>query len=260
MPNQRRWKIDPSKTAMENLYDACSTACKSMMLKTRVRWRNDDERQEMLDLHTYRGVEVFLDRYIRGKRYNRKFTFFQNVYSACWSCYTDVLTRYLNIIKRQINTTDKMETVTYNQDEHPLGLYNKYERGFNSYEKESLDFSYLSACSAEAAFKYVWQCEDEAAKEEHRTVDWLAIDEHRANILQKLHEKYDDGRTARQLHKRAYNREYQRKRRARLAGQQQRLGKSQPESCPPVRAPSLRRSKCHDTPSDEFLRAVGQLT
>ena len=56
MPNQRRWKIDPSKTAMENLYDAASTACKAMMLKTRVRWRNDEERQEMLDLHTYRGV------------------------------------------------------------------------------------------------------------------------------------------------------------------------------------------------------------
>lgn len=213
----RRWKIDPSKTAMENLYDAANTACRYILSRSKVQLKSNDERKELLDLCIYKGVEIFLKRYIQEKKYDRKYTFFQNVYSACWSCYSYVIDLYLTSIKRRLSTTDKMETLSYDQDCHPLRTDSQHDKSavLTAIERQSLfDCNRVSMCVAEDALKYIWECEDEANEYDHKTIDYAAAYEHRAQVLQRVRDLVNGGHSEEYLRKRVYNREYNRKKRA----------------------------------------------
>lgn len=239
----RRWKIDPSKTAMENLYDAANTACRYILSRSKVQLKSNDERKELLDLCIYKGVEIFLKRYIHGeKKYNRKYTFFENVYGACWSCYSYVVDLYLTSIKRRLSTTDNMDTLSYDQDCHPLRTDSKHDKRavLTAIERQSLfDCNRVSMCVAEDALKYIWKCEDEANEYDHKTIDYAATHEHRAQVLQRVHDLINGGHSEEYLRKRVYNREYNRKRRAQAKAAAQ--NRARPQDLGPSPRPSQDR-------------------
>lgn len=213
----RRWKIDPNKTAMENVYDAANTACRYILSRSKVQLKSNDERKELLDLCIYKGVEIFLQRYIHGeKKYNKKYTLFENIFSACWSCTSYVIDYYLKEIRRRISTTDKMDTLSYDQDCHPLRTDSQHDKHavLTEIERQSLDCKRLSMVVAEDALKYIWECEDEANEFDHKCIDYAATHEHRAQVLQRVRDLINGGHSEAYLAKRVYNREYNRKRRA----------------------------------------------
>lgn len=239
----RRWKIDPNKTAMENVYDAANTACRYILSKSKVQLKSNDERKELLDLCIYKGVEMFLDHYIHGeKKFNRSFTFFQNVYGACYSCSSHMVDFYLTSIKRRLSTTDKMETISYDQDCHPLRTDSKHDKRavLTAIERQSLDCKRMSMVVAEDALKYIWACEDEANEFDHKTIDYAATHEHRAQVLKRVRDLVNGGHSEEFLAKRAYNREYQRKMRAKAKAA------AQSRSNPQDPGPSPRRCRDRD--------------
>lgn len=238
----RRWKIDPNKTAMENLYDAANTACRYMLSRSKVQLKSNDERKELLDLCIYKGAEQFLDHYIHGeKKYNRAFTFFENVYGACRSCFGHSVDYYLREIRRRISTTDHMETITYNQDKHPLraDIKHHYYTEITEVERQSLDYCKLSPMVAEDALKYIWACEDEANEFDHKTIDYAATREHRAQVLKRVRDMVNGNHSEEYLKRREYNRKYHRKRRAKAAARNR--------SDPQGPGPSPRRCRGRDT-------------
>lgn len=240
----RRWKIDPNKTAMENVYDAANTACRYILSRSKVQLKSNDERRELLDLCIYKGVEIFLQHYIHGeKKYDHSFSLFQNIFGACWSCSSRMVDFYLTSIKRRLSTTDKMETLSYDPDQHPLRTDRKhaYYTEITEVERKSLDCRKLSPMVAEDALRYIWTCEDEANEYDHKTIDYAATREHRAQVLQRVRDKVYGNHSAEFLRKRAYNREYQRKRRAKAKAA------AQNRANPQDRDPNPRQSRDRDT-------------
>jgi hypothetical protein len=241
----RRWKIDPNKTAMENVYDAANTACRYILSRSKVQLKSNEERRELLDLCIYKGVEIFLQHYIHGeKKYNKKYTLFENIFSACWSCTSYVIDYYLKEIRRRISTTDKMETISYDQDHHPLRTDSKHDKRavLTAIERQSLfDCNRVSMCVAEDALKYIWECEDEANEFDHKTIDYAATHEHRAQVLKRVRDLVNGGHSEAYLKKRVYNREYNRKRRAKAKAA------ARNRANPPDPGPSLHPSQDRDT-------------
>lgn len=100
----KRYKINPSLTAMENLWIAARMASYYIMAHSRA--TNEgveyDEIVEMLILY---GIRHFLKHKIGLRKYNRNFSFFQNVYSSCRSMWNSVITSYTTRLKRRLDTT-----------------------------------------------------------------------------------------------------------------------------------------------------------
>lgn len=241
--SNRRWKINPEMTAMENLYDAANTACRYMLSRSKVQLKSNEERKELLDLCIYKGAEQFLEHYIHGeKKYNRAFTFFENVYGACRSCFGHVIDYYLREIRRRISTTDHMETLAYNQDRHPLraDIKHHYYTEITEVERKSLDYCKMSPMVAEDALQYIWACEDEANEFDHKTIDYAATREHRAQVLKRVRDMVNGNHSSEFLKRREYNRKYHRKRRAKAKAAALR------QSRPQDPGPSPRRCRGRD--------------
>jgi hypothetical protein len=152
---------------------------------------------------------------------------------------------YLTSIKRRLSTTDKMETLSYNPDQHPLRTDYQYAKRavLTEIERQSLDCKRMSMVVAEDALKYLWACEDEANEFDHKTIDYAATHEHRAQVLQRLHEMVNGNHSEEFLKKRVYNREYQRKMRAKAKAAAR--NRSNPQDPGPSLHPSQNRDKRH---------------
>lgn len=89
---------------MENLWIAARMASYYIMAHSRAtnEGAEYDEIVEMLILY---GIRHFLKHKIGLHKYNRNFSFFQNVYSSCRSMWTNVITTYTTRLKRRLNTT-----------------------------------------------------------------------------------------------------------------------------------------------------------
>lgn len=101
----RRWKIDPNMTAMENLYDACRVATSVVLSRHSITIYKHEEFEELFEELLLAGMSHFMRIKIGQSTYNRKYTFFENVYSSVWACLSGTLYKWSRRIDRKIRTS-----------------------------------------------------------------------------------------------------------------------------------------------------------
>lgn len=107
----KTWKLDPEKTARENLWSAAIFAAnyfrrkyvKAGMKLTREEW------QEVLDDIVLAAVRAFMNKLNRGG-VNMEYSFYQNVYSCVYSVFSLRLDHFLRtVVKRKMDNIDRLE-------------------------------------------------------------------------------------------------------------------------------------------------------
>lgn len=102
MPKNKKFMLDPNETAMENLW-RCAHATTGFVLKRwwrRLRLTNEERHDIFVDLMT-RTVVRFLRKVRRGG-YDRRFDFWQNVFSSCWGCSQCVIQVHIRQIRKKL--------------------------------------------------------------------------------------------------------------------------------------------------------------
>ena len=168
----RRFQLDGTKTAMENLWEAARVAV--LYLTSHMKIQNKfEERDELIDNCILRGVNYFLRDKIRGHAYNRDFSFFENVYGSCWSAVSNELGTYithkkklmlLNSISEGIAGSDfTVEDSLIDTGVHPLdGNWSKNTRNSILSSTERARFGLPShARYPVSTLKAIWQLQDE---------------------------------------------------------------------------------------------------
>jgi hypothetical protein len=103
--SNRRWKIDPNMTAMENLYDACRVATSVVLSRHSITIYKHEEFEELFEELLLAGMSHFMRIKIGQRTYDRRFTFFQNCYSSVWACLSGTLYKWTHSIDRKIRTS-----------------------------------------------------------------------------------------------------------------------------------------------------------
>lgn len=107
----KTWKLDPEKTARENLWSAAAFAADCLRQKyvrgglrlTREEW------QDVLDDIVLAAVKQFMNKVNRGE-VNTDYSFYQNVYSCVYSFFNVRLDHFLRtVVKRKIENIDRLE-------------------------------------------------------------------------------------------------------------------------------------------------------
>ena len=98
---RRTFKLDPKKTAMENLFSAAYVASATLLFAKHLSI-SDDESDELLDEIILNTVSQFLRLKIQQKKYNRNFDFYRNVFSCAWSVSPRTIEKYLDLIRQKL--------------------------------------------------------------------------------------------------------------------------------------------------------------
>lgn len=124
-----RFELNPNETAKENLWRAAMNAS-GVILSRKKLHLNEEEWEELRMLIALRGVRHFMEHKIGLHKYNRKFPFYDNVYSSCWGSSPMVVDKFLksNREKLSLRSSDKLNSTncfTYISNEvdtgkHPL--------------------------------------------------------------------------------------------------------------------------------------------
>ena len=107
----KTWKLDPERTARENLWSAATFAADCLRRKyvkgglklTGEEWR------DVLDDIVLAAVKQFMGKVNRGE-VNMEYSFYQNVYSCVYSFFNVRLDHFLRtVVKRKIENIDRLE-------------------------------------------------------------------------------------------------------------------------------------------------------
>lgn len=217
----KQFKLNPNLSARENLWAAAKLSSMYWLRRKklklfRVEW------DELVSILTYRTVLYFMQRLRRGL-YNRSESFLYNVLSCARSVQHPVIKAFLTDVKNKINSTDHMETLTFDPDNHPLVFHPKSSRQglLTAIERDALGVSYaVHQAHYESALKYFWACEDEEAAYEHKVIDTSENIRKRQMTLAKVHALLNAGKTHDQLYQREYHRAYYWKNREKIIASQ----------------------------------------
>lgn len=101
----RTFRLVPleEKSANEQLWEAARVAVAYELNRRRIKFSTNEEKEELFQEMLLKTVNVFLRRMVFGKQYDRRFSFWHNVYSCCWSSSTYVITQWMDNIKRRIS-------------------------------------------------------------------------------------------------------------------------------------------------------------
>lgn len=214
-----KFQLDPNKTAMENLWEACSVAAADIIRRLHLQ-NNREERKEIFEEMVLRGIQSFLLNKVRFHTYDRKFSFMQNAYGSVWSTSHTVLYRYIRDKKKSITalSTDLVDEEGNSMmcqlpegDRHPL-YYKEYPYSkpipiLTNEERER--FGLIGAkLRSEPSRTFEALCLLEDEDNELMGIDTSADVEERREEIRKRIEQLPKS-TSKQI----YNREYQRKRR-----------------------------------------------
>lgn len=124
---KERFELNPNETARENLWRAAMNASGVILSRKKLRL-NEDEWEELRMLIALRGVRHFMEHKIGMHKYNRKFPFYDNVYSSCWGSSPLVVDKYLksNREKLSLRSSDKLNSTncfTYISNEVDTGTH-----------------------------------------------------------------------------------------------------------------------------------------
>ena len=217
----KRFQLNPNLSARENLWAAAKLSSMYWLRRKRLKLFRA-EWDELVSNLTYRTVLYFMQRLRRGL-YNRSESFLYNVLSCARSVQHPVIKSFLSEVKNKLNSTDHMETLTYDPDNHPLVFHPKSSRQslLTAIERDVLGVSYaVHQAHYEPALKYLWACEDEEAAYEHKVIDTSENIRKRQMTLAKVRALLNDGKTRDQLYQREYHRAYYWKNREKIIASQ----------------------------------------
>ena len=134
-----KFLLDPKKTARENLWAAADRATRVLLSRKNLRL-NRDEFQELHGRIMLRAVEHFMKHKVGLQKYNRKFPFFDNVYSSVWGVSPDIIRKFVDENRRKISAASMdspsyitgfdLESKLEDTGKHPLDLDERIdERG-----------------------------------------------------------------------------------------------------------------------------------
>ena len=164
------WKLDPEKTARENLWSAATFAAdcfrrkyvKAGMKLTGEEW------QEVLDDIVLSAVRAFMGKVNRGE-VNMEYSFYQNVYSCVYSVFNLRLDHFLRtVVKRKIDNIDSLDPehaqFLVDTAKKPMYVSGDGDRktarcNLKSWLSKSNHLSHLAAEWADDFFMYVESCE-----------------------------------------------------------------------------------------------------
>lgn len=173
---------------------------------------------------TIATVENFLYHKIFLKKYDRRFCFWQNVFSSAWSIAGGhrIIDKFLDSIKNKLNSTslsmqighdaeDTVENLIADTGVHPLfhGRESKYVHSVTGRRIGE---------SATDALDRIWAMDDEDMHADGFYHDWVEINAHRSEIRQKVLEKEtEDKRRLSELRRRVTTEMWRKKREAKAA-------------------------------------------
>ena len=120
----QRWLIDPSISAMENLFSAASYAAdwfKHMAIRKGLTLTGD-EWDEVMDEIIFTSVRRFLNKLKTGG-YSRAHSFYLNVRSCVYSVFHNTVNKYItHVVLKKIYSLDRLDPVRaqYLKDSRPL--------------------------------------------------------------------------------------------------------------------------------------------
>ena len=210
---KKRFRLDPTKTAQENLWEAAKVASIYILLHSHI---NDKKIYwcELLENITFRGVRYFYIK-LRNHEYDRTHSFFENVYSCCYSASSHEI-KYLCLSNRRkqnyistdsyitsnITVADSIEDrgpVLYNPPKHTLNrkimeFDEKARFGIISYKHHPLE-----------AFEAAWRIQDEEAALLGLEIPKEAM-ERRDEIRKRIADETDEKRRKKLERQREYKR------------------------------------------------------
>ena len=124
---RKRFELAPNESARENLWRAAMNAS-GVILSRKKLHLNEDEWEELRMLIALRGVRHIMEHKIGLHKYNRKFPFYDNVYSSCWGSSPMVVDKFLksNREKLSLRSSDKLNSTncfTYISNEVDTGTH-----------------------------------------------------------------------------------------------------------------------------------------
>lgn len=202
---QKRFRLDPNETALENLWRAAKVATVTLLRKFHIRSFIDDKYIDLFDELTMQTVVSFMYLKIRNKGYDRRFSFYENVYSCCWGC---------DVVKKYIKSEEERKTMISLSHESDDG--GSLEATLESSERHSLDIDNTSTpvkqpktmknnsvlYRAEEDLKRLWEMDDLEAESD---LDAVEIGEHRDAIMRRVHEITSTKEFQRKLRTQQYN-------------------------------------------------------
>lgn len=237
-----RWQLDPNKTAMENLFRAASIATSVIMKSHRwygLQWDTAtelfDELRDATVVH-FIAFKVKMHRYTRVSKDGRKLTFLDNVLSSCWSASSNIADKFMKDLTKRTSTHD-IEPMKYSlSHESRMPLYlgeceNKYkanlkkpyalitrpraraDRVRKEYDDYAADCDDLGVTSL--SFE-AWLASTGYSRDGDM-MEWLLTPEERKGMRNPFKNgkfKQDCECTPAELHRRHYQREYRRRKRA----------------------------------------------
>ena len=166
----KTWKLDPEKTARENLWSAAIFAAdcfRRKYAKAGLRLTGDEWR-DVLDDIVLAAVRRFMNKVNRGE-VNMDYSFYQNVYSCVYSVFHLRLDHFLRtVVKRKIESIDRLEPETaqflLDNAAKPMYISGTGDRktamcNLKSWLSKSCHLSHLKAEWAADYFAYVESCE-----------------------------------------------------------------------------------------------------
>lgn len=164
------WKLDPEKTARENLWSAAIFAAdcfRRKYVKAGLRLTGDEWR-DVLDDIVLAAVRRFMNKVNRGE-VDMKFSFYQQVYSCVYSVFHLRLDHFLRtVVKRKIESIDRLDPehaqFLVDTAKKPMYVSGDGERktsrcNLKSWLSKSENLSHLKAEWASDYFAYVESCE-----------------------------------------------------------------------------------------------------
>lgn len=202
---QKRFRLDPNETALENLWRAAKVATVTLLRKYHIRSFIDDKYIDLFDELTMQTVVSFMYLKIRNKGYDRRFSFYENVYSCCWGC---------DVVKKYIKSEEERKTMISLSHESDDGC--ALEATLESSERHSLDIDNTSTpvkqpktmknnsvlYRAEEDLKRLWEMDDLEAESD---LDAVEIGEHRDAIMRRVRAITSTKEFQRKLRTQQYN-------------------------------------------------------
>ena len=238
-----RFQLDANLSAQENLWHAARWASIVVLKRNRFYGVTAQDKAELIEEVTMAAVCHFLTFKIGQKRYarvskdGRKLTFFDNVLSSAWSCAPNVAQPILKRIQIKANTS-KIDDLVFRLSEadkfprymalddygkkrekyihelkRPVDRAHRYRRMYEDYlaehdelglTSEPLGFGqWLSRCGYNVDEEMMWSLEPEPVR--------------RSMLAERIRIMKEKDLSDSERHSREYMREWQRKRRLRIA-------------------------------------------
>jgi len=178
------WKIDPNKSAKENLFDACRVATLAMRKKHAGKVRlSADEWNELCNEVIAASVQQFLDSKVRRHTYCRDVSFYANCASCVLSVFQFKLKYFLQDVRKSIDNVDRLAPELKNALLDSAAPVNYLSQGSGSsfaaiqnldaWKRKSEHGNFLKAEFAGNYWEYVEACEATGIDVNKNALDYL---------------------------------------------------------------------------------------